>query len=107
MLCTGLARRRRKIGRAAFRRAQPMIQAIKTVAVYVGDQQQALDFYTQKLGFEVRRRQTLGPQGDWIEIGPPGSQTGLVLYPRALMPAWKELKPSLVFQCENVEATCK
>jgi len=84
-----------------------MIQAIKTVAVYVEDQQKALDFYTQKLGFEVRRRQSLGPQGDWIEVAPSSGQTGLVLYPRALMPAWKELKPSVVFQCDNVEATCK
>ena len=84
-----------------------MIQAIKNIAVYVADQQKALDFYTQKLGFEVRRRQALGPHGDWIEIAPPGGQTGLVLYPRALMPAWQELKPSVVFQCDNVEATCK
>jgi hypothetical protein len=33
-----------------------MIGPIKTVSVYVEDQQKAVDFYTRKLGFEIRRR---------------------------------------------------
>jgi lactoylglutathione lyase len=84
-----------------------MIQAIKTVAVYVEDQQKSVEFYTQRLGFEIRRRKSIGPEADWIEVAPPGSQTCLVIYPRSLMPSWQALKPSVVFECDNVEATCK
>jgi predicted enzyme related to lactoylglutathione lyase len=44
-----------------------MIAHVKAVAVYVEDQGQALDFYTQKLGFEVRRNEPMGPRGNWVE----------------------------------------
>ena len=33
-----------------------MFGPLKTVAVYVDDQQQATDFYVSKLGFEIRRK---------------------------------------------------
>jgi catechol 2,3-dioxygenase-like lactoylglutathione lyase family enzyme len=48
-----------------------MIASIKTVAVYVSDQKEALRFYTKKLGFEVRRTESMGPDGTWVEVGPP------------------------------------
>ena len=35
-----------------------MIKYIKTVAVYVSDQPAACVFYTEKLGLEVRRRES-------------------------------------------------
>ena len=38
-----------------------MIANIKTVAVYVSDQKEALRFFTEKLGFEVRRTESMGP----------------------------------------------
>jgi lactoylglutathione lyase len=83
-----------------------MIEHIKTVPVYVEDQQQSLSFYTQTLGFEVRRNEPMESRGNWIEVAPCGAQTCLVIYPRALMPDWQELQPSVVFQCDDVEATC-
>jgi predicted enzyme related to lactoylglutathione lyase len=84
-----------------------MINAVQSVALYVESQQQALEFYTQKLGFDVRRNESMGTRGSWIEVGPPGAETCLVLYPRSLMPNWKELKPSVVFKCDNVHGTCQ
>jgi lactoylglutathione lyase len=84
-----------------------MIEHIKMVAVYVEDQEQALDFYTRQLGFEVRRNQPMGAGGDWVEVAPPGAQTCLVLYPCSLMPNWQELRPSVVFECDDVRATCQ
>lgn len=56
-----------------------MITNIKTVALYVRDQQQSLDFYAGKLGFEVRTDSDMGPMGRWLEVAPPGAQTVLVL----------------------------
>jgi lactoylglutathione lyase len=84
-----------------------MIGPIKTVGVYVQDQQKALEFYTAKLGFEVRRELPMGPAGTWIEISPPGAQTCLVLYPRSMMPDWHQRKSSVVFHCADIENTCR
>jgi predicted enzyme related to lactoylglutathione lyase len=83
-----------------------MIGPIKTVGVYVADQQQALEFYNQKLGFQVRRRIPMGPGAEWIEVSPPGAETCLVLYPKSMMSNWTELKPSIVFHCADVVGTC-
>jgi catechol 2,3-dioxygenase-like lactoylglutathione lyase family enzyme len=42
--------------------------------LWVHDQDEALDFYTQKLGFEVRSDVTLPELGDfrWLTVGPAG-----------------------------------
>lgn len=56
-----------------------MITAIKTVALYVRDQQRSRDFYVEKLGFEVRTDQDMGPLGRWLEVAPPGARTTFVL----------------------------
>lgn len=44
------------------------------VNVFVHDQDEALDFYTRKLGFEVRADVTLAEMGDfrWLTVGPVG-----------------------------------
>jgi catechol 2,3-dioxygenase-like lactoylglutathione lyase family enzyme len=42
--------------------------------LWVHDQDEALAFYTEKLGFEVRSDATLPELGDfrWLSVGPPG-----------------------------------
>ena len=42
--------------------------------LWVHDQDEALDFYTKKLGMEVRADATLPEYGDfrWLTVGPPG-----------------------------------
>jgi catechol 2,3-dioxygenase-like lactoylglutathione lyase family enzyme len=47
---------------------------IATAQVWVHDQDEALDFYTKKLGMEVRRDVTLAEMGDfrWLTVGPVG-----------------------------------
>ncbi len=82
-----------------------MIKQIATVGVYVEDQQAAVSFWTEKVGFEVRRNQPMGPEASWIEVGPKGAQTCLVIYPKKLMPNWAELKPSIVFECDDIHGT--
>ena len=56
-----------------------MIKSIKFVSVYVTDQDAALAFYTQKLGFAVVTDQPMGPDARWIELRIPGAETGLVI----------------------------
>ena len=84
-----------------------MIGPIKTVGIYVEDQQKALEFYTSKLGFELRRSMPMGPNAQWLEVAPRCAQSCFVLYPKSMMPNWQELKPSVVFFCADVELTCK
>jgi predicted enzyme related to lactoylglutathione lyase len=55
-----------------------MITHVKLTTVYVSDQDKALDFYTNKLGFEVRADETMGEMR-WIEVGPKGAATSIVL----------------------------
>lgn len=81
-----------------------MITNIRTVAVYVADQDAALRFYTEKLGFEVRNSQPMGPQGNWLEVAPPGAETRMVIFPRTMMEDWEQRKPSIVLGCEDTEA---
>lgn len=57
-----------------------MIKGIKFVSVPVSDQDRALDFYTQKLGFRVVTDQPFDEKQRWIELGIPGAETRLVLF---------------------------
>ena len=55
---------------------------ISTAQLWVHDQDEALAFYTEKLGFEVRADVTLPEMGDfrWLTVGPPGqSDVAIVL----------------------------
>ena len=47
---------------------------ISTAQLWVHDQDEALAFYTEKLGMEVRSDVTLAELGDfrWLTVGPPG-----------------------------------
>ena len=80
-----------------------MITNVKTVAVYVADQDVALQFYTEKLGFEVRNNQPMGPKGSWLEVAPAGGDTRVVIFPRAMIEDWEQRKPSIVLGCEDTE----
>ena len=51
---------------------------IKTVTVYVKDQDAAVDFYVNKLGFEKTEDTKFG-EFRWVVVTPPGSETGIVL----------------------------
>ena len=48
--------------------------SISTAQLWVHDQEEALAFYTEKLGMEVRSDVTLAELGDfrWLTVGPPG-----------------------------------
>lgn len=82
-----------------------MIDHIATVAVYVEDQQKAKAFWTEKVGFEVKREMPMAPGSFWLEVGPVGAETAVVLYPKSMMKNWEELKPSIVFSCSDIEGT--
>jgi catechol 2,3-dioxygenase-like lactoylglutathione lyase family enzyme len=82
-----------------------MIKEVATVAVYVESQQDSLRFWTERAGFELRHSQPMGPKADWLEVGPPGSESCLVIYPKSMMKDWAERRPSIVFECADIPET--
>ena len=58
---------------------QTSITDVRTVAVNVSDQDQALAFYVDTLGFEKRLDAPISPTMRWIEVAPPGAGTSLAL----------------------------
>jgi catechol 2,3-dioxygenase-like lactoylglutathione lyase family enzyme len=51
-----------------------MLKQLSHVGIWVHDQDEALAFYTEKLGFEVREDVTLPEMGNfrWLAVGVPG-----------------------------------
>jgi len=82
-----------------------MIKAVKFVSIPVRDQGQALDFYTQKLGFQILTDQPMGQGQRWLELGIPGGETKVVLF----TPPGHETRigtfSNITFMSDNVEKT--
>src|SRR2546428_6620531 len=64
-----------------------MITKAMSVGIYVSDQDRALEFYRDKLGFEVHQDTPMGESGPpgheekrWIEVSPKGAETLVILY---------------------------
>ncbi len=57
-----------------------MIKQIKFVSIPVADQNRALDFYTEKLGFTIITDQPFDQKQRWIELRIPKAETRVVLF---------------------------
>lgn len=57
------------------------LRQVATVFVPVADQDRALAFYVDKLGFEKRGDFAYGHGSRWVEVAPPGSTYALALVP--------------------------
>ena len=57
-----------------------MIKRIKFLGIPVRDQERALRFYTEKLGFRILTDQEFNDKQRWIELAIPGAETGLALF---------------------------
>jgi catechol 2,3-dioxygenase-like lactoylglutathione lyase family enzyme len=64
-------------------KAPTTVSNIGVVMFTVADQDAALAFYTEKLGFEVRGDSRFGEHDElrWLEVAPPGSRARLALNP--------------------------
>jgi predicted enzyme related to lactoylglutathione lyase len=56
-----------------------MIKQLKFAGIAVSDQDRALAFWTEKVGFRVATDQPMGAQR-WIELAIPGAETRIVLF---------------------------
>jgi catechol 2,3-dioxygenase-like lactoylglutathione lyase family enzyme len=59
----------------------PQITQIGRVIVPVGDQDRAIAFYTDRLGFSLVADVPFGKGERWVEVAPPGGGTAIALVP--------------------------
>jgi catechol 2,3-dioxygenase-like lactoylglutathione lyase family enzyme len=57
------------------------VYEVGVVIVPVSDQDKALEFYTEKLGFETRADVPFGDGNRWLEVAPKGAPTRIALMP--------------------------
>jgi catechol 2,3-dioxygenase-like lactoylglutathione lyase family enzyme len=70
-----------------------MLKQLSHVNVWVRDQDEALEFYTEKLGLELREDVTVAEMGNfrWLTVGVPGQEGGsLALLPVPGPPVFDE-----------------
>ena len=61
--------------------ARTHITQVGTVIVPVADQDRALEFYVDKLGFEKRTDMPYGDGQRWLEVAPPSAATSVAIVP--------------------------
>ena len=60
-------------------RATTTVTQVGTVMLPVADQDRAIEFFTGKLGFELRADTPFGNGDRWVEVAPAGSATTVAL----------------------------
>jgi predicted enzyme related to lactoylglutathione lyase len=82
-----------------------MIKQIKFVSIPVADQNRALDFYTEKLGFTIITDQPFDEKQRWIELRIPKAETRVVLF----TPEGDERRISsfmnMSYACDDIDKT--
>lgn len=82
-----------------------MISKLKFASIPVKDQNRALDFYTEKLGFTIITDKPFDGKQRWIELRIPNAETRLVLF----TPDGHENRvgtfTGLSFSCDDVDQT--
>lgn len=82
-----------------------MIKHIKFVTVPVADQNRALDFYTEKLGFTIITDQPFDERQRWIELRVPKAETRVVLFtPEGEESRIGSMMP-MAYACDDIDAT--
>ena len=81
------------------------IVSVKFVSVPTQDQDRALAFYTEKLGFRLITDQPFGPEQRWIEFGIGHSDTRFVLFTPPGEEGKMGQRLSGALACDDVEAS--
>jgi catechol 2,3-dioxygenase-like lactoylglutathione lyase family enzyme len=83
-----------------------MIRGVKFVSIPVNDQDRALAFYTEVLGFRLITDQPFNDTQRWLELGIPGADTRVVLFRFG-----EKLQPggmlNITLWADDVEATAR
>lgn len=85
-----------------------MINKIGKITIYVNNQEEAKQFWTEKLNFVVKLEQAMGPNMKWLEVAPTDSEfTTFVLYDKKAMqsqnPETNVGHPSILLSTNDIE----
>ncbi|BFH68805.1 MAG: VOC family protein [Paenibacillus dendritiformis] len=85
-----------------------MIHKVGQIMLYVNNQDEAVKFWTEKLGFQVISEENNGQGMRWIEIAPTeGAETSVILHNKefvaTMSPELNLGTPSLLFFTENLD----
>jgi catechol 2,3-dioxygenase-like lactoylglutathione lyase family enzyme len=84
-----------------------MIRGISIASIPIRNQDTALKFYTEKLGFKVVTDQPMGDGQRWIELLIPGAESRVALFtPEGHEERIGSFQP-LTFWCDDVFTTAK
>jgi predicted enzyme related to lactoylglutathione lyase len=86
-----------------------VIKSVAKVIVPVDDQERAVEFWTDRVGFEPVRDETFGDER-WVEVAPPDGWPVLVLSPRRADQQRAEIPDMLphspvFFTCDDIHET--
>ncbi|PAQ12810.1 glyoxalase/bleomycin resistance/extradiol dioxygenase family protein [Bacillaceae bacterium SAOS 7] len=85
-----------------------MIHIVGQIMLYVNDQDKAVNFWTEKVGFSVISEEDNGQGMRWIEIAPTNDvETSIILHNKELIskmePELNVGTPSLMFFSKNLD----
>lgn len=85
-----------------------MLSAVRSVGLYVGDQDRAKEFWTQQVGFELLQDTPMGEGADaprWIEVAPPDRNVLLVLFAPEEASGLIGTFSNVLFTCDDIQQT--
>ncbi|MDU3803225.1 VOC family protein [Paraclostridium bifermentans] len=87
-----------------------MINKIGKITIYVNNQDEAKEFWTKKINFIFKLEQPMGPNMNWLEVGPNKEEfTSFVIYEKQLMlnqnPEANISHPNIILSTEDIETT--
>ncbi|MBA3651010.1 MAG: VOC family protein [Chthoniobacterales bacterium] len=82
-----------------------MIKQIKFISIPVANQNRALDFYTDKLGFTIITDQPFDEKQRWIELRVPMAETRVVLFTAEGEEKRIGSMMNMSFACDDIDQT--
>ena len=84
-----------------------MITNICSIMIFVNNQQESLQFWVEKLGFNLIKDINIDSKIRWIELAPPNSSVpSIILYPKSSITILKSKPlPVIIFKTENIKMT--
>lgn len=83
-----------------------MFTKIGTITIGVSNQDKALDFYVNKLGFETIQDVPMSETERWLEVALPGTQTHIMLGLRGQSGGNNTGMTGFILHTDDAEETC-
>ncbi|CEI73064.1 MULTISPECIES: VOC family protein [Romboutsia] len=87
-----------------------MIDKIGKITIYVNNQEEAKEFWINKMNFIVKLEKQMGPSMKWLEVGPSKEEfTTFVIYDKNMMlsqnPKANVNHPNIILSTRDIENT--